>query len=73
MFSDPRGLLSNKYSTEYSPSWQANSTSASQEIPRILPNRKVHYRVHNSFNLSLSLFLPPSFSKYILTMSPIYA
>ena len=33
---------------EQSPSWEANRFSASQEIPRILCNQKVHYRIHNS-------------------------
>ena len=34
------------YSMEQSPSWEANRFSASQEIPHILCNPKVHYRSH---------------------------
>ena len=33
---------------EQSPSWEAISSSATQEIPRILSNPSVHYRFHNS-------------------------
>jgi hypothetical protein len=31
---------------EQSRSWEANRFAASQEIPRILLNPKVHYRIH---------------------------
>jgi len=34
------------YSMVQSPSWEANWFAASQEIPRISQNPKVHYRNH---------------------------
>jgi hypothetical protein len=33
---------------QHSPSWEANSFSASQKIPHILCKPKVHYRIHKS-------------------------
>jgi hypothetical protein len=42
------------YSTEQSPSWEANRFSASQEISGILVNPKVHYAFTSARHLSLS-------------------
>jgi hypothetical protein len=38
--------LSYTYFMEQSPSWEAHRLLASQEIPRLLRNPKVHYRLH---------------------------
>ena len=40
------------------PSWEANWLAASQEIPRILWNPKVHYRIHKLPHPSLSWASP---------------
>jgi hypothetical protein len=37
------------------PSWEADSSSASQEIPRNLRNTKVHYRIHKSLSWERSI------------------
>ena len=42
--SDSTYLLT--FSMEQSPSWEANCSAASQEIPQILWNLKAHYRTH---------------------------
>ena len=52
---------------QHSPSWDANRSSSRQEIPRILLNPKVNYRVHKSSqparNLSQinPIYAPPDY------------
>ena len=46
------------YSMVQSPSWEASWFAASQEIPRILWNPKVHYRIHKLPHPSLSWASP---------------
>jgi len=53
--------------------WEANSHSASQEIPRILWNLKVHYRVHKSPSLVPVLRQMSRFHTLPLYFSNIYS
>ena len=66
--------------TSLSPSWEANRSLASQEIPRTLWNPKVQYRIHNSPPpVPIPNKIKPvhasklSFCRSILILSPIHA
>ena len=61
------------HSMEQSPFWEANRFSASQEIPRILWNPKVHYRIHRCPPpVSILRQLDLTSWRYILLLFPIY-
>jgi len=49
---------------ELSPSWESDGFSASQEIPRILRNLKVHYWIRKCHQVSLS------WARFIQSMPP---
>jgi hypothetical protein len=68
-------------SMEQSPSWEANSSSASQKIPRLIRNPKFYCRVHNSPSLvpvlsqrnpiyKLAPYFPKIHSNIILPYTP---
>ena len=68
------------HSIVHSPSWAANWFAASQEIPRISRNPKVHYRTHNRppplhatiyslYYICKSLYIFPVVSLPIMTTS----
>ena len=62
-------------SMEHNPSWEANRFWAGQEIPRILSNSKIHFRIHQRpppvpiLTHSHPVHASPSHSRSILILS----
>ena len=56
------------YFTDQSPSWEAKRFSASQEIPFILWNPKIHYRIHKCVLAQCSPYIISYFLKVNLSI-----
>jgi hypothetical protein len=60
------------YSMEQSPSWEAKTSWATQQIPRILCNPKVHNRIHkNSPPVPILSQIDPVHAPHPTSRSPI--
>jgi hypothetical protein len=57
---------------EQIPSWKANSHSASQEIPHLLWDLKVHYHVHEGLLAVDKLWFCPAFWWWVTTICLVF-
>jgi hypothetical protein len=76
----PQVIAIRTYSMEQSPSWEAKTSWATQKIPRILCNPKVHNRIHKSSppvpilsQIDPVHALPSNLSQVHFNITPIYA
>jgi len=53
---------------EQSPTWESNTHSASQEIPRLLRNPKIHYHVHSQETATGTCPEPDAFNSHFSTL-----